>query len=304
MSKENDDRMKTSALRFLGNRVSEGELLLIREVVASCDGLSRRELAHTVCELLGWTRRSGSLKARECTEFLEKLESEGLLALPEKRQGRAVGSRTEVPITERGEPGAPLEGTAGDLGSIELELVHGDEERRLFRELVGRYHYLGHAVPFGAHLRYLVQCSRPERKVVGCVQFSSPAWRMAARDRWIGWDDETRARNLQHIVSNSRFLILPWVHVKNLASRVLSLAVRRMAADWARHYGVEPLLVETLVDPVRYRATSYRAANWIELGRTSGRGRMDRRREREGMAPKTVLVYPLASDALRRLRGC
>jgi hypothetical protein len=260
------------------------------------------ELANTVCELLGWKRLLGSLKNRECGEFLEKLESKGLLQLPQKRAGRPVGSRTEVPVTERGEPGAPLVGSAGAVGRIELEQVRTEGERRWFRDLIGRYHYLGHAVPMGAHLRYLVFASHPEKAIVGCVQFSSAAWHMAARDRWIGWDDATRARNLQRVVSNSRFLLLPWVRVKNLASRVLSLAARQVVADWQERYGLQPLLAETLVDPARYRGTSYRAANWIELGITSGRGNMDGPHGRKGVAPKTVFVYPLVPDAVRQLR--
>ncbi len=262
------------------------------------------ELARTVCELLGWRRRNRSLKARECREFLEKLDTGGLLMLPDKRAGRPLGSRTEVPVTERGNPGAVIQGTAHDVGRLELELVRSDEPRRLFRELVGRYHYLGHAVPFGAHLRYLIYAELPQRSVVACMQFSSAAWRIAVRDEWIGWDDDTRVRNLQHIVNNSRFLVLPWVDVKNLASRILSEAVRRMATDWKRYYRVEPMLAETLVDPRRYRGTCYRAANWIDVGFTSGLGRQDRRRHGGEVAPKTVLIYPLAHDAAQRLREC
>jgi len=193
---------------------------------------------------------------------------------------------------------------AHDVGRLELELVRSDEARRLFRELVGRYHYLGHAVPFGAHLRYLIYAELPERSVVACMQFSSAAWRIAVRDEWIGWDDGTRVRNLQHIVNNSRFLVLPWVEVKNLASRILSEAARRIVVDWKRCYGVEPLLAETLVDPRRYRGTCYRAANWIDVGFTSGLGRQDRRRHGGEVAPKTVLIYPLAQDAARQLREC
>lgn len=294
--------METNSLHFLGNPVGEEELALIREVVDSCGGLSRMELAATVCELMGWTRRSGSLKARECREFLEKLESKGRLVLPEKRLGRPVGRATEVPVTERGEPGPPLVGTAKDVGEIGLQPVGSEAERRLFRELMGRYHYLGHAVPFGAHLRYLVFGSQPAETVLGCVQFSSAAWRIAVRDQWIGWEEATRARRLVHVVSNSRFLLLPWLRVKNLASRVLSVSVRQMAADWPKAYGVEPLLVETLVDSTRYRGSCYRGANWIELGPTRGGARTDRLAKPEGMAPKTVLVYPLVQDAAWRLR--
>jgi hypothetical protein len=134
------------------------------------------------------------------------------------------------------------------------------------------------------------------------MQFSSPAWRMKARDQWIGWDDTTRSRNLQRVVTNSRFLILPWVHIQNLASTVLSLALRRLVIDWEQRYGVRPLLVETLVDPGRFTGGCYLAANWIALGGTAGRGRMDREHQRHGAAPKKLLVYPLHRDAARRLR--
>jgi hypothetical protein len=195
-----------------------------------------------------------------------------------------------------------LSGEVSDLAPIVLERVSVPEQRRLFRELVGRHHYLGHAVPFGAHLRYLVYASRPGRPVVGCLQFSSPAWRMAVRDAWIGWSEGTRRRNLQRVINNSRFLILPWVQVRNLASVILSQAMRRVAAEWEDLYAVEPVLVETLVDSRRYRGHCYRAANFVLLGETTGRGRMDRHTQRAGEAPKTVWVYPLVKDAARRLR--
>lgn len=288
--------------RYKGRRFTPRELALIREVVESCSGLSRKELAQTVCELLGWKRPSGRLKAQECWEFLDRLEASGTLALPEKQRRRPLGSHTSVPVTARGEPGRDLVGDVGEFAPIEVEPVETPDQRLLFRELVGRHHYLGHKVPFGAHLRYLVFASRPERVVVGCVQFSSPAWRMAVRDAWIGWDDATRERNLPRVVNNSRLLILPWVRVTNLASRLLSLVLERLRPDWRRRYGVEVSLVETLVDTRRYHGGCYRAANWIALGETAGRGRMDREHLRHGAATKTVLVYPLVKDAARKLR--
>lgn len=285
-----------------GGAIDQKSLALIREVVESCSGLSRKELAQTVCELEGWRRASGRLKALECAQLLEELEGAGAFVLPPKQPARPLGSRTKIPVTAQGEPGAEITGEVGDVGPIELEAVQTSGQALLFRELVGRHHYLGYAVPFGAQMRYLVYASRPERAVVGCLQFSSPAWRMAARDVWIGWNDATRQRNLQRVVNNSRFLILPWVSVKNLASKVLSQAVRRVSLDWPLRYGVEVLLVETLVDPSRYRGDCYRAANWIPLGQTTGRGRMDREHVRHGASPKTVLVYALVKAAARRLR--
>lgn len=277
-------------------------LKLIREVVASCSGLSRRELAQTVCELAGWKRASGRLKALECARLLERLEVAGELALPPKERRRPFGARTKVPVTAQGDCGPELVGELRDVAPIRVELVETAAQRLLFRELIGRHHYLGYAVAYGAQLRYLVHATKPEPAAVGCVQFSSPAWRMAARDAWVGWDDPTRRRNLQRVVANSRFLLLPWVHVANMASYVLSVAARKVGKDWPRRYGVEVFLAETLVDTRRYRGDCYRAANWIRLGETSGRGRMDREHRRHGAAPKTVLVYPLVKDAARRLR--
>ena len=156
-------------------------------------------------------------------------------------------------------------------------------------------------MPFGAQLRYLAFVSQPTPAVVAALQVSSPAWRLATRDRWIGWDEPTRLRHLQRVVNNSRFLVLPWVRVNNLASRLLALLAKRLAADWHARFAIEPLLIETLVDRRRFAGTCYRAANWIELGDTSGRGRMDRAHARHGQAPKRVLVYPLVADAQRRL---
>ena len=164
----------------------------------------------------------------------------------------------------------------GDVGPIEVELVREPAERLLFRELVGRYHYLGHTAPFGAHLRYLVYASRPARAVVGCLAvLESPAWRMAARDRWVGWDDATRARNLQRVVNNSRFLVLPWVTVGNSASAVLVRSLGQLVAEWPRRHRLEPWLVETLVDSPPTTGC-YRAANCVAWRATTGRGRMDR----------------------------
>lgn len=284
---------------FCGRQFTSAELQLIGEVVERYAGLSRMELAHTVCELLEWQRRGGGLKARECREFLECLDSQGVVRLPPKRATKPVGSRTRVPVSAAGEPGAALEGKVGTFEPIVLDAVHSEPQRLLYRELVGRYHYLGHAVPFGAHLRYFF---RSGSQVLGCMQFSSPAWRMAVRERWIGWDEPARRDNLQRVVSQSRFLILPWVRIANLASVVLSRALHRLGRDWEARYGVEPLLVETLVDESRYSGHCYRAANWIRLGQTAGRGRMDRAHRREGASRKAVWVYPLVPDAAQRLR--
>jgi len=289
-----------SPIQFCGRDVSDIELKLIFEVVHRYAGLSRMELAHTVCELLQWQRPSGGLKARECREFLERLDNQSVIKLPAKRVTKTVGSKTQVPVTAEGEASATLLGKVGDFEPVTLEAVQSAQHRSLFRELIGRYHYLGYAVPFGAHLRYFIYSGD---QVLGCMQFSSPAWRMAARDEWIGWSDEARRENLQRVVTQSRFLILPWVRIANLASVVLSRALHRLGCDWESRYGVEPLLVETLVDESRYSGHCYKASNWLRLGLTTGRGRMDSKHLKEGAAPKAVWVYPLKPYTAQRLRG-
>jgi hypothetical protein len=295
---------KPDPTRFFGRDVTAEDLATVKQIVAEYPGLPRHEIAATVCEAVGWLRASGSPMTRECREWLEGLEAKGEFVLPYKRAtsiryGASASTLDRVEV----EPGAPLEGTVRDFAPILIERVTRPAERKVWRELVDQHHYLGYATPYGAHLRYLVRVSRPEPTIVGCVQVSSPAWRMAARDRWIGWDDETRATNLQRIVNNSRFLLLPWVKVANLASTALSKIARQVGQDWTEQYGIEPLLLETLVDQERFHGTCYRAAGWIDLGSTTGRGRMDREHRREGLVPKRVFVLPLVKEAGARLRG-
>ncbi len=289
----------TDQQSFCGREFSTEELSLIQEVVETCSGLSRLELAHTVCELLEWKRPGGGLKARECRDLLERLESQRVLTLPDKKSCGSSKPRKLIMPAEKGQVHSQLSGSVEEFAPLNVELVEGRQQRQLFRELLSRYHYLGYAMPYGARLQYLVYVSRPQREVVGCVQFSSPAWRMKVRDQWIGWDDASRKLRLQHIVNNSRLLVI--ARIRNLASMALSGALRRLRADWRRQYGVDPWLVETLVDQQRFHGGCYRAANFIVLGETSGRGRMDRTHQRHGAQVKTILVYPLVKNARRRL---
>ena len=292
-------QIATDQQRFCGREFSAQEVSLIQEVVETCAGISRLELAHTVCELLEWKRPGGGLKARECRDLLERLEDQGVLTLPEKKSCGSSKPRKLIAPAEQGQVHSQLTGSVEEFAPLDVELVENRPQRQLFRELLSRYHYLGYAMPYGARLQYLVYVSRPRREVVGCVQFSSPAWRMKVRDQWIGWDDATRKLRLQHIVNNSRLLVV--ARIRNLASMALSRALKRLRADWMRQYGVDPWLLETLVDRQRFYGGCYRAANWTVLGETSGRGRMDRANKRHGAQVKTILVYPLVKNARRRL---
>jgi hypothetical protein len=284
-------------LTFCGRIFGASELELMRQIARQFFGLGVTEIARTVCELLEWKRPSGGLKNHECRQLLERLQAEGFLQLPELRKLGGRGPRRADTSGPCCEP-ASIECTASQCEPLELTLVEGHAESRRWREQVERYHYLGCRVPFGAHLRYWV-CNR-ERELA-CLLWTSPAWRMQARDAWIGWNDEQRQHNLQWIVNNGRFLILPWVRVKGLASKILALSARQVPHDWERRYGHHLLLLETLVDGNRFRGTCYRAANWIYVGQTAGRGRMDREHRAYGQAVKEIYVYPLVRDARQQL---
>ena len=282
---------------FCGRTFTAQEVELMRAVAQDYAGLGVTEIARTVCELLDWKRPSGGLKNHECRQLLERLRAEGVLTLPALRLLGGKGPR-RVDVSQQHVEPEPVECAARECEPLELALVEGPAESRLWREHVERYHYLGCRVPFGANLRYWVRNGDRE---LACLLWTSSAWKMQARDAWIGWSEERRKHNLQWIVNNGRFLILPWVRVKGLASKILALSARRMPRDWQTRYGHHPLLLETLVDAQRFRGTCYRAANWIYVGQTTGRGRMDREHENHGRAIKNIYVYPLDRDARQRL---
>jgi hypothetical protein len=287
---------------FCGRRVSPDNLKLVYEVVCSC-GFSRHELANTVCELLGWKRANRKLKAIECVSWLEELERLRLIQLPVAKQAGSHAPRSRVELTVQSEPQPVIQGSVKDVVPVTLKQVDSSQELARWKELIARHHYLGFRVPFGASLRYLIQITTAEgQTVAGCLQFSSPAWRVEARDQWIGWTDTVRKKRLQRIVSNSRFLILPSVQVKGLASHILSLVARQLPEDWYQSYRVWPVLLETFVEQERYRGTCYRAANWICLGQTRGRGRMDRGHQNNEPV-KTMWVYPLEKRFRQILKG-
>ncbi len=286
------------SISFCGKRLSADELQLIRQLVHDFTSLSLSQLASTVCELLDWRRANGALKTRECFSFLQELCQRGWIDhLPPLRATAPRGARS-VSVEQRSDPQPQFSGPLAEVCPLQLQLINDKAERRLFQQYLHRYHYLGYRIPVGAQLRYFVSCR--QGRILACLLFTSAAWRMAPRDAWIGWDDQTRRAHLSLVVNQSRFLILPWIQISSLASHILSLSARQLVHDWQAHYLLRPLLLETLVDPTRFAGTCYRAANWIAVGATQGRGRMDRQAQAKH-SRKLIFLYPLAPYAQRWL---
>jgi len=276
----------------VGREFSQDIVSRIQARVRDEPELTRSALSREVCQWLDWHGSDGRPKEVSCRVALLKLARRGAIELPAARQvafGRARPAEQAEPKAEAN--WLTIQTSLDQLGPLELIAVdrsHSDLSR-FWWAMMKAHHPLGGGPLCGAQIRYLVVCPAG---VLGGLSFSAPAWRLAARDAWIGWDDNTRQAGLSKIVANSRFLILPSVRVDNLASHVLSLALARLADDWQARYAITPVLVETFVDSSRYRGTCYRAANWIHLGPTQGRGRQDRTRSAQGTS-KDIWVYPL-----------
>jgi Domain of unknown function (DUF4338)/Transposase DNA-binding/Transposase Tn5 dimerisation domain len=273
----------------------------IQHTVESEPGLSRGALSRRVCEWLDWRTPKGKLKQVNCRVALLKLQQEGEIELPKVAEfpvRRQRWCEKGVAAAERA-----WKGKLEKLQPIELIRVGSADSQasQEWNQMMNRYHYLGAGPLCGAQMRYLVHSE--SYGYLGGLAFSSAAWRLEARDEWIGWSDEARRQNLSRVVGNSRFLIVPHVQVPHLASHILGMAVRRLRADWVERYGEDPLLLETFVEKQRYRGTSYRAANWMEVGETKGRGRQDKN-NKHAVAVKKVLLYALDEEARQWLCQC
>lgn len=285
-------------MEVCGQQFSAQLLERIDALVREHPQLSKRALSRQVCEWLDWRGADGRTKDTQCRLALERLQRRGVLRLVPGAQrvavrGASARAREDMPAI------AALACEFSALGRVDALLVGSRHsvQHRQWRALMGRYHYLG-AGGCGAQLRYLIVSEH--HGLLGAVGFSSAAWRLADRERYIGWSERARAANLAAVVNNSRLLIAPQVRVKHLASHALGLCLRRLAKDWAQRYGVQPLLVESFVDCARFRGTCYRASNWVHVGRTQGRGRQDWGRCAR-LAIKDIYLYPLSSHWRARL---
>lgn len=270
---------------------------IITRIQATIDnepGLSRVALSRRVCGWLKWRCANGKWKEMSCRVALLKLDQRAVIRLrppshlAPPRKSRELGEAAKSP--------APIHCSLRELGPVELLAVRSADSQasRIWNELMDRYHYLGSGPLCGAQLRYLIRSAG--NQWLGALAFSAAAWRLKARDQWIGWSEQARKAHLSKVVSNSRFLICPWVKVQNLASHVLAQGAKRLSADWQKRYGYEPVLLESFVERGRFLGTSYRAANWQYVGKTSGRGRQDRIQS-VSLPQKDIYLYPLRADA-------
>ncbi len=284
--------------QYRGRKISQENILYIRELIAAHPQASRRALSRKVCEAWQWKQANGTLCDMVCRGLLLRLDRASQIRLP------AVSYVRHNPLLERARPApllldrTPLEARLGDVAPLEFRQVRRTGEEPLFNSLLEQHHYLGYEQPVGEHLKYLVWAGpRP----VACLAWSSAPRHLGARDRYLGWSAEARRRNIRYVAYNTRFLIVPWVRVEHLASHILGRMAARISADWQGIYGHPVYFVETFVDPERFRGTCYRAANWIVLGKTTGRGKQSNSYV-PNRSIKEVLGYPL-TKRFRELLG-
>ncbi len=280
---------------FSGRAFSPKDIEMIQWVSRTYPKLSRRELASTICEFLDWLTPAGKPKIQQCTSFLVELESEDIITLPPKQaQGRGSDKLVVVDFDT-----SEITGDIKLYEPLRLKIARPGKEQKRWKSYVNQYHMLGYQKVFGSRLCYFIQSGEKE---LGCIQFSASAWALEDRDDWIGWSIEDKKERLHLVINNSRYLIFPWVKVKNLASKALALAARRIQDDWLREYCYAPVLLETFVDSEHFQGTCYKAANWTLLGQTKGRGRGDINHAYE-ISKKDIYVYPLQEDFRACLKG-
>jgi len=253
---------------YCGRHFTADELQTLRHLIETHPSASRAQLSQQVCVLLDWLKPNGELKEMSCRVAMLRMQADGLLTLPAAR--KLAPRQPKYLATAATDPQPLLTQPVHELPPLRLCLVAGSAPSRRWNETIARYHYLGYSPLAGSQSRYFVFAG--ERQVA-LLSFGASAWKLAARERFIGWPDEARQRNLHLVVNNARFLILPWIQSKGLASKILSLIQRQLPNDWQARYGYRPVLMETFVETPRHRGTCYQAANWIKVGQTAGRGK-------------------------------
>ena len=285
-------------LRYRGREVTTEDIDFLRRLVAENPTASRRELSRRVCDAWEWVQPNGTPCDMVCRGLMLALDRAELIKLPPRRvqpPNNAIRRRKPNPCSI---DSRPIECALADLGPLSWRQVRRTEDEALFDALLCEHHYLGYTRPVGEHLKYMV---RAQDRPIACLAWSSPPLRLGPRDRFLGWSDEARQRNLHLVAYNPRYLILPWVRVPHLASHLLGRMASTLSSDWEAAYGHPIYFVQTFVDVSRYKGTCYRAANWTSLGFTTGRGN-NAWTKQQTRTIKEVLGYPLTKDFRRRLQ--
>jgi hypothetical protein len=276
---------------YCGREFSPEDIQTIKLLMEHNPSLKRRPLSRKVCERLGWLKPNGELKDMTCRVAMLRMHCDAVITLP-PAQSRGVRVKPHFPPTTATDPQTPLLQPVHELGALTLCPITDTASSRLWNEYIARYHYLGYTPMSGSQMRYNVFAGD---RHVALLSFGASAWKLAGRERFIGWQEAERLKNLQLVVNNARFLILPWIQSKGLASKILSKIARQLPVDWHQRYGYSPVLFETFVESQRHRGTCYKAANWTHVGQTTGRGKKST--VHHPIIPiKDIWLYPLRKD--------
>ena len=286
----------TSAIRYCGRNFTPEELETIRRIIGGDPQRTRAHISRLVCKELAWLKPDGGLKDMSCRVALLRMQRDVLLSLPPPQHVQAK-CRPRIQITTTTDPKPPITDPVHEIPDLHLEVVTERVQSALWREYIHRYHYLGYKPLPGAQLRYVAMSNGETLALLG---FGAAAWKTAPRDNFIGWNHEQRQKHLHLVLNNARFLILPWVNSENLASKLLSMVAKRLPEDWNARYGYRPVLLETFVQSRRFRGTCYKAANWIYVGKTKGRGKLDQYKT-ASLPKKDIWLYPLTPNFRKAL---
>jgi hypothetical protein len=287
-----------SQIRYRGRAVTGEDIAFVRNLIAEHPGESRRALSQELCRAWGWVQQNGTLRDMVCRGLLLELNRGGHIELPPPMYSRPTPFLSKKPPRIEMDQ-MPVEGTVSDLGPLEFRQVRRTPSEKVFNSLIEHYHYLGYCQPVGEQLKYIVYA---KDRLIACLAWSSAPRHIGARDRFIGWTKDDRKKNLPLIACNTRFLILPWVKVSCLASHILGAMARILPKDWGRIYNHPLHYLETFIDQERFHGTCYRAANWIYIGKTTGRGKNDQT-HKVTRSIKGVWGYPLSKEFRFHLCG-
>jgi len=275
--------------KYRGRVITAEDIAFIRRLISENAGASRRALSAQLCDAWQWKQANGIPREMVCRGLMLMLHRAGQIELPPVRQtslNPLVRPQRPAPVLI---DTTPVRRPLSQIQPLEFQQVRRTADEPLFNSLIEQHHYLGYEQPVGEHLKYLAWA---QGRPIACLAWSSAPRHLGSRDRFIGWSADARRRNIRFLAYNTRFLIRPWVQVEHLASHILGCMAKMLSQDWERVYGHPIYFLETFVDPERFRGTCYRAANWVLLGRTTGRGKNDQT-NRPNRSIKEVLGYPL-----------